>query len=69
MASKRRQRRKACDGKVRYKTSKSAHNEAFRRMRESGEWLNSYKCAFCKGFHIGHPPKRVRQSILARRSN
>lgn len=67
MASKRRQRRKACEGKVRYSSSRAAHNEAMRRGRESGHRLNGYKCAFCNGFHIGHPPKRVRQAIRARR--
>lgn len=67
MASKRRLRRKACEGKVRYKSSKSAHNEAMRRSRMTGHRLNSYRCEFCGGHHIGHMPYKIKQRIAASR--
>jgi hypothetical protein len=58
VASKRRIRRKACDGKVRHKDAagakiamrKTAHGAA--AARTSG--LNAYQCPHCQGWHIGH---------------
>lgn len=57
MASKRRQRRKQCDGKRRYKDQ----GEAMAGLRwvcknfpnQVGQ-LRSYRCKFCNGWHLGH---------------
>ena len=62
MASKRRLRRKACEGKQSYATLEAA-TAVTQRLRG----LNAYKCKHCSGFHVGHPPGRVRQSLAAKR--
>lgn len=65
MASKRRLRRKACEAKIRHATLEGA---LIARKRTPGRYeMIAYKCPHCSGFHIGHPPARVRQSIAARR--
>jgi len=67
MASKRRLRRNACTGKIRYSTSLEAQHAAAAACRRSASWIVAYGCRFCGGHHIGHPPKNVRQSIKDRR--
>jgi len=54
MSSKRRIRRRACETKVRHLT----HAAAMKHLRSlrSPDPLNVYRCAFCKGFHVGHKP-------------
>lgn len=63
MASKRRLRRKACEGKIRYKTMEDAQKVA-KRLK-----LNSYRCPHCSGIHNGHTPFNVRQAQNAGREN
>jgi hypothetical protein len=67
MASKRRLRRVACEGKVPYETEKDAWTAANSAHRRTGDWIAPYRCQFCHRFHIGHPPKHVRIAILRRR--
>ena len=61
MSSKRRIRRNACDGKVRYETAE----EAWRRitdMKWERTWnprLVAYHCQFCGGYHVGHQPAKA----------
>lgn len=69
MASKRCLRRKACSRKRRYLDATSAHAAAANARRITGELITAYGCRFCGGFHIGHPPVRVRQAIADRRRN
>jgi hypothetical protein len=57
VSSKRRQRRKACIGKVRHDSRATA--AAAVRGRH---WLNAYECPHCTGWHIGHPTARQRQA-------
>lgn len=64
MASKRKQRRKACTGKVRHETLEFAL--IAKKMVPYGKELVAYKCKSCGGFHIGHPPKKVRRAIANR---
>ena len=64
MASKRRLRRKACTGKVRFDTAQAAQAAACRRAHA---WIVASGCRFCGGHHSGHPPKNVRYAIKARR--
>ena len=68
MASKRNLRKKNCTNKVRYQTLDLAQSAA-RDANKRTTWINAYKCQFCGGFHIGHAPYNVRQSILARQQN
>lgn len=54
MSSKRRVRRNQCGAKVRHAT----HADAMLHLRSlrSRDPLNAYRCAFCKGWHVGHRP-------------
>ncbi|HEY3718417.1 MAG TPA: hypothetical protein VGL39_28165 [Jatrophihabitantaceae bacterium] len=61
MSSKRRQRRKACLGKVRYPGPNPA-DAAAQRGAHRGHWLHAYRCPHCTGWHIGHLPARQRQA-------
>lgn len=67
MASKRRLRRNACTGKVRFDNASDAQAAATAACRRAHAWIVAYGCRFCGGHHIGHPPKNVRQAIKARR--
>lgn len=61
MASKRRIRRRQCDGKKRYATPAEAMvqmQDVIRNGRKKGGWLNVYRCRFCRGYHFGHAPAR-----------
>jgi len=66
VASKRNVRRKACAGKVRYESIAAAEFAAASGRRKTAEWIIGYGCKFCGGFHIGHPPAKVRQAIKAK---
>jgi hypothetical protein len=48
---------KACSRKVRYETMEEAKSQ-LRHVRrvEEGKALNAYKCAVCKGYHVGTTP-------------
>ncbi len=58
MASKRKVRRKACTGKIKYELQKDAEiarNFIFHKNPEiHHSFLNVYKCKFCGSFHVGH---------------
>lgn len=55
MASKRRLRRKGCEGKIRHETyGEAAHHR--RRLRKPD--IDIYHCRFCGGWHVGHPGSR-----------
>ncbi|HYP49716.1 MAG TPA: hypothetical protein VEQ34_02155 [Pyrinomonadaceae bacterium] len=58
MASKRRIRANACEGKVRHISESHAKYACFLEKQRLGEWLIYYKCKFCRRWHIGHPPKK-----------
>lgn len=61
MASKRRKRRKSCLNKVRHDTMPIARTVAhICRNKYSDRKIRAYKCKFCNGFHIGHPPRTAR---------
>lgn len=63
MASKRRIRKKSCQGKRRFEDPQEAQQLAMKYG------LVMYKCKFSsKHFHIGHPPKKIRISIAARKA-
>lgn len=63
MSSKRRIRRKQCEGKVRH-ASRDAAITAVRQMaRRRDVYLVPYRCQFCKGWHIGHPNSAIRNAM------
>lgn len=53
MASRRAERRRSCERKTRFVTSADAEAASYGGMLV-------YTCRFCSGFHIGHPPPRLR---------
>ena len=58
VSSKRRLRRKACQGKVRHPSRALAELQQYEliRARRVRGPLNVYRCLFCKGFHVGRRP-------------
>jgi hypothetical protein len=54
MASKRRLRRRACEGKVRHTDlgAAMAHKKALLK-KVGGHAIGAYRCKFCKGWHVG----------------
>ncbi len=67
MASKLHQRRKACEGKVRYSSQEEAGRHAGAATHIYHAYFTAYRCSFCGGFHIGKPPKEVRRALKMRR--
>lgn len=70
MASKRRIRRKQCEGKKRYSDKEECEYTMRKVRKKNPSWqrLNTYKCKFCKGWHFGHTPKKVIKQIKGRKS-
>lgn len=66
MASKRRLRRRACLGKVRYSIGSVAQEAARKTSGLVHSRLLAYKCVYCNGYHIGHTPARLRQAAQSR---
>jgi len=67
VASKRKQRRKACDGKKRYDTHEEALSDAIYLQRRDRYPMRAYPCQFCGGHHVGHMPrKNIRAMAQAR---
>lgn len=60
MASKRRIRRKACDGKKKHASLGAAigFNKRFK-----GGGMNAYHCRFCGCYHVGHTPRSIRKAM------
>jgi hypothetical protein len=61
MSSKRRLRKRMCQDKVRY--TREAAYEARHRLQMRGEFVNAYKCDWCGGWHVGHPPRRCQEAL------
>ena len=64
MSSKRRIRRKMCEGKVRH-TSRAAAMVAVAYHAKRGHYTTPYLCKFCKGWHVGHPTTAIRNAMRA----
>jgi hypothetical protein len=58
MASKRRQRRKQCEGKARHDGKNHAEYAARIARERSGDDIRAYRCHMCPGWHIGHNSAR-----------
>lgn len=65
MASKRRLRRKECQGKVRH-ASKEEAMDAIRHGGWAFEGCHAYYCTICNGWHAGHP-KRYRAATTPKK--
>ncbi len=64
VSSKRRQRRKACQRKVRHDSQAAAANAA--KVTTGGRHgPHAYHCPHCTGWHIGHPTGRQRHAARA----
>ena len=67
MASKRKQRYIQCERKIRYANESSAASKCKAlRKKLNDHALGWYRCKFCGGYHIGHRPKKLVQSIRSR---
>jgi len=67
MSSKRNIRRRQCAGKRGYPSLADAiHASKFGQRRYGWQRLNAYHCARCRAYHLGHPPRNVRQAIAER---
>lgn len=64
MSSKRRLRRKMCEGKVRHATRDVAMG-AVRKLARRDIYTVPYLCRFCGGWHIGHPSAAIRADMRA----
>lgn len=58
--------RRACEGKRRYSSETEAYAAKKSLMAKDGARMNFYSCPLCQGWHVGHTPKSVRQSVRAR---
>ncbi|MCU1285936.1 MAG: hypothetical protein JWO13_2286 [Acidobacteriales bacterium] len=68
MASKRRQRRKACSGHRQHETmAKAIIARDKLRVKHPGEDFNAFGCIQCGKFHAAHTPKKIREIIDERR--
>lgn len=59
MSSKRRLRRKSCEGKVRHvdpNAAQAAARSLVRAGKSRGGIIRVYCCSFCNGYHLGHAP-------------
>ncbi|WOK01479.1 hypothetical protein [Pseudomonas phage UF_RH7] len=56
MASKRRLRRRTCEGKIKHETAEKAARAIISLVRSRGHQgqLHVYQCPFCMKFHVGH---------------
>jgi hypothetical protein len=63
MASKRKLRRKSCDGKAKH--DREGAIVARKKLLKSGETnIGCYKCKFCGHYHVGHLNKKRLQSLI-----
>ncbi len=61
MSSKRRLRRSACEGKLRYASSAQARAAIYHQTAKWHGHMSTYTCPHCGHVHIGHTPPPHRQ--------
>lgn len=66
MSSKRHIRRKMCTRKRRYIQMGDAQGAVDRLNTTYKTRMLIYKCKFCGGWHVGHPPRVVRDQLIAK---
>jgi len=67
MASKRQVRRSECGNKKKFDTFEEAGRSSKISSMITKRRIMAYKCKWCGGFHIGHPPKKVKQRVYQER--
>lgn len=67
MASKRRLRRKGCEGKVQHASREDAQAHSNAMWRHAGGGTHIYHCKFGDHWHIGHPTSQQIQGMKARK--
>lgn len=45
-----------CHGKARFRSRRTARRRARQIRGEGGPLMDDYRCRYCLGVHIGHPP-------------
>jgi len=63
MASKRHVRQRVCGNKQRYLNLKAAKSASVLLFLRTGEKLTSYRCKYCRWWHIGHTPGSGRRGL------
>ena len=67
MASKRRVRRKSCEGKKKFDSMMAARAALFTLNRgKLYHRLHCYQCQFCKQWHLGHLKHKVERIVRNR---
>jgi hypothetical protein len=66
MSSKRRLRRKACGDKEAHVDQAGAVRHLISLKHKGDFGLVTYKCPFANHWHVGHPPRKVRQALAAK---
>lgn len=67
MASKRHQRRKACEGKRSYPTLADAVSASIGLRKRTGDRTSAYRCPHCGRYHHGHTARRTRKVLRVKR--
>ena len=67
MGAKNRRKKARCRRKMTLDKQRAA--ELAWGMRNRGNMVFHYKCEFCKQYHIGHRPAKVRQAIRDKKAN
>ncbi len=67
MASKRHQRKKACEWKRSYATQAAAVAAVIGLRKRTGDSTRAYRCPFCGAWHHGHTARRTKQALRAKR--
>ena len=63
MASKRHQRWKSCERKLRYESLEQAKAVARMMSRDHHTEMHVYQCQFCKQWHVGRMPIDYRRAL------
>lgn len=66
MSSKRALRRRSCESKARFTNGAEAQRSSQKASARSQSLILAYRCRFCRGWHIGHPPYKIRQAYLSK---
>lgn len=69
MASKRAQKRAACQGKIQHEKAGAVREAARLRRSFLGESFDVYLCNNCGAWHVGHRTAKVRAAIKTRRNS
>lgn len=67
MASKRHQRKKACEWKRSYATLDDAISASIILRKRTGEKTTAYRCPHCGRYHHGHTASRTRKFLQVKR--